>query len=215
MSKSFTQILLRLKESLGISSDREVAALLGMEEKAFNARKRRDSFPDDKLYALKSRRTDLRLDVVYVLTGVRGSLSPVQQAHVGAMVRAQGQVGDEKLAGLATEAIESMVASASRRAEKVAVINRLLPLVDEDAIDLLHHMAIRLMASTAAVAASPSAAQQESAVATTFEHRGTKVTVHGDVGQSIEGGQVVHGPLSFNVGGAARRMRKPKGGSES
>lgn len=40
--------------------------------------------------------------------------------------------------------------------------------------------------------------------------RGATVTIHGDVGQKIEGDQVVHGPLSFNMGGA--RGRKPQGG---
>ena len=45
----FDRMLLRLKERLGVSSDKAVAEMLGIGEKALNARKRRDSFPIDKL----------------------------------------------------------------------------------------------------------------------------------------------------------------------
>lgn len=66
---SFEKILLRLKEQLGVQVDKEVATLLGMTPTAFNARKKRDSFPEDKLLALAARRPELLLDVSYVLTG--------------------------------------------------------------------------------------------------------------------------------------------------
>ena len=66
---SFDLPLLRLKSSLGISNDQDVAALLGLTKAAFSARKKRGAFPDDKLRALASSRPDLRLDVCYVLTG--------------------------------------------------------------------------------------------------------------------------------------------------
>jgi hypothetical protein len=65
----FEQILLRLKERLGVQSDKEVAALLGLTDKAFNARKKRDAFPEDKLLAMVVRTPGLDLDVDYVLTG--------------------------------------------------------------------------------------------------------------------------------------------------
>ena len=66
----FEQVLLRLKERLGVPSDKGVAALLGLGEKALNARKRRGVFPVDKLKALAADRPDLKIDVKYVLTGM-------------------------------------------------------------------------------------------------------------------------------------------------
>lgn len=65
----FEEQLLRLKQQLGLSEDKDVAAALGMEKAAFSARKARNAFPVDKLHALHSRRPELGLDVGYVLTG--------------------------------------------------------------------------------------------------------------------------------------------------
>jgi len=69
MATSFEQALLRFKNLLQVQSDKQVAEHLGMSPTAFNDRKKRDVFPDDKLWALASRRPDLNLDVVYILTG--------------------------------------------------------------------------------------------------------------------------------------------------
>lgn len=70
---NFLTVLLRLKEQLGIQSDKEVAEFLGLSDKAFNARKRRGKFPEDKLWLLNSLRPELKLDVGYILEGVAGS----------------------------------------------------------------------------------------------------------------------------------------------
>ena len=67
----FEPVLLRLKEQLGASTDKEVASLLGLSPTAFNDRKKRDAFPEDKLLALHARRPDLNLDIAYILTGDR------------------------------------------------------------------------------------------------------------------------------------------------
>lgn len=67
--QEFDQQLLRLKAQLRVTSDQDVAALLGMSKAAFSDRKRRGSFPVDKLQALAHQRPDLPLDVLYVLTG--------------------------------------------------------------------------------------------------------------------------------------------------
>lgn len=67
--RKFDQQLLRLKSALGISSDQEIAALLGMSKAAFSDRKKRDAFPEDKLLALVTRRPDLVVSPDYVLTG--------------------------------------------------------------------------------------------------------------------------------------------------
>lgn len=79
----FEQALLRLKERLGVASDKAVAELLGMGEKALNARKRRGAFPEDKLKALANDRPDLKLDVKYVITGTSDEL----ERRLGAIKR--------------------------------------------------------------------------------------------------------------------------------
>ena len=66
---TFVAALLRLKQQAGVSTDKEAAALLGMGEKALNARKARNSFPDDKVWALAQRRPDLGIDPAYVISG--------------------------------------------------------------------------------------------------------------------------------------------------
>lgn len=67
MATTFEAALLRLKGALLVSTDKEVAELLGMSPNALNERKRRDSFPDDKVRALAAR---LHFDADYVITGV-------------------------------------------------------------------------------------------------------------------------------------------------
>ncbi|MDR1890131.1 MAG: helix-turn-helix domain containing protein [Zoogloeaceae bacterium] len=66
----FENCLLRLKQVLGTATDKEAAEILGLSDKALNARKRRNAFPETKLYALAAKRPDLKLDVDYVLTGI-------------------------------------------------------------------------------------------------------------------------------------------------
>lgn len=58
-----------MKEQLGIASDKAIAELLGLSPTGFADRKRRNTFPSEKLYALAAQRLDLGLDVSYVLTG--------------------------------------------------------------------------------------------------------------------------------------------------
>ena len=76
----FEPVLLRLKEQLGVSTDKEVASILGLGDKAFNARKKRDSFPEDKLLALHAKRPDLNLDIAYILIGERAVVHAVMGA---------------------------------------------------------------------------------------------------------------------------------------
>lgn len=68
--QAFDHQLLRLKRVLGVSADGEVAKALGMTKAAFSERKRRHAFPKDKLLALAGFRPELRLDAVYVMTGI-------------------------------------------------------------------------------------------------------------------------------------------------
>lgn len=86
----FISALNRLKEGLGVSKDKEVAAALGMEAKALNARKARHSFPEKELLALSARRPELELDVGYILGGSRtASKTDPGQAGVLAMQNLQ------------------------------------------------------------------------------------------------------------------------------
>lgn len=85
----FEQALLRLKSQVGIATDKEMAELLGLGEKALNARKRRGSFPTDKLRALAQQRPDLNIDVEHVLYGAafhEKRIRAVADASVGAAV---------------------------------------------------------------------------------------------------------------------------------
>ncbi len=70
MKNKFDACLLRLKEQAGLPSNKEVAELLGLSEKAFSARRARDVFPEEKLYALAHKRPELNIDVLAVLTGI-------------------------------------------------------------------------------------------------------------------------------------------------
>lgn len=69
----FEEATLRLKQQLKVTEDRQVAAFLGMTGKAWTARKRRNSFPEKELWALVAQRPDLKLDMGYVLNGVKDS----------------------------------------------------------------------------------------------------------------------------------------------
>lgn len=59
----------RLKPLLRVSNDIEVATYLGLSKTAFGERKRRNAFPEDKLFALAAKRPELGIDVHYVLHG--------------------------------------------------------------------------------------------------------------------------------------------------
>lgn len=71
--KNFLEMLLRLKEQLGVQADKDVAAFLGMSPTALNQRKSRDVFPEKEVLALKSLRPELALDVDYIFTGIRST----------------------------------------------------------------------------------------------------------------------------------------------
>ena len=79
--------LSRLKAALGKSKDKGAAELLGMGEKAFNARKTRGSFPEKELRALAQQRPEMGIDVDYVLTGrTLAAAEPERDARLRALV---------------------------------------------------------------------------------------------------------------------------------
>jgi len=75
---SFSDCLDRLKYTLRVSKDQEVAEALGLSKAAFSERKKRGAFPEKNVRVLAQQRPDLEIDVEYVLTG--GALSSHQSA---------------------------------------------------------------------------------------------------------------------------------------
>ena len=74
---NFDQISLRLKQQLGVTTDKEMAEALGMSKTAFAERKRRGVFPAENVAVLAGKNKNI--DVEYVLTGAsskaRGNLA--------------------------------------------------------------------------------------------------------------------------------------------
>lgn len=80
----FDAALLRLKGQIGQTEDQAVASLLGLSKASFSDRKRRGSFPVEKLRALAQQRPDLNIDVDYVITGVaQAALELIDAAREG------------------------------------------------------------------------------------------------------------------------------------
>lgn len=71
---NFTDFLYRLKQELDFKQDKDVAEFLGLDVKAFSARKNRNSIPENHLRAALSRHPELCIDVDYILTGKRLSV---------------------------------------------------------------------------------------------------------------------------------------------
>lgn len=119
---NFLDALERLKHYLRVSSDIDVADALGMSKTAFAERKRRNAFPEDKLFALIAKRPELKIDVAYVLTGVHQPRHARMQAdHVAAWA---GQQGTEVAAQAAKDLIEATaVRTAGRAADYMALVD--------------------------------------------------------------------------------------------
>ena len=67
----FVDFLYRLKQALDFKQDKDVADFLGLSEKAFSARKNRNSIPEQHLRTAAAMQPNLHLDVDYILTGSR------------------------------------------------------------------------------------------------------------------------------------------------
>lgn len=67
----FDTMTLRLKQETNVALDKQLAALLGMKQAAWSARKKRNSFPETAVRALAQRCPDLALDVDYIFSGSR------------------------------------------------------------------------------------------------------------------------------------------------
>jgi hypothetical protein len=65
----FEKATLRLKQQLGVTQDKQVAALLNLTDATWKMRKKRGQFPETEIYALAAKRPNLCLDLDYILTG--------------------------------------------------------------------------------------------------------------------------------------------------
>lgn len=92
--REFDLQLLRLKQCLALREDQEVAAILGLSKHAFSDRKKRGSFPKDKLLALKVSRPDLYIDEHYILMGTPGPESSAAKAIAGTLNAVKSRLDD-------------------------------------------------------------------------------------------------------------------------
>lgn len=65
----FVDFLYRIKQELDLKQDKDVAQFLGLDIKAFSARKARNSIPEKHLLAALAKQPELNVDVDYILTG--------------------------------------------------------------------------------------------------------------------------------------------------
>lgn len=135
----FEQQMKRLKVALGLTHDQEVAAALGMTKASLSDRKRRDSFPVERVIGLAGHH--LGLDVAYVLTGLdeeQRERARRRDANVDSLSRR----GD-KNNPVSDAAAEQHAASVIRLRKEVA-LGTLLSWCTEDDLDLMLQLAARL-----------------------------------------------------------------------
>lgn len=102
----FENASLRLKQQLGSSLDRDVAAALNISPRAWAGRKRSGSFPEVQLRALAQRRPDLKIDVDYVLTGRTIEQRAMAMAERVRHRAAEGTAGEGIYTGTAQEVMD-------------------------------------------------------------------------------------------------------------
>lgn len=96
---NFDQKMLRLKQCLNVTTDKEAAAAIGLSKTALAERKRRDAFPEKNVREAARDSPDLGIDVLYVLTGEREYPHPESQDQFIARMRALKRGEEEGAAG--------------------------------------------------------------------------------------------------------------------
>ena len=197
--KYFDEQLLRLKQAVKLTDDQDVAALLGMTKAAFSGRKKRGAFPEDKLFALATRRPDLHLDVLHILAGNKKDVA-IQLTL--AELEAALAYGADKGGSIA----EQM----SRAAALVEAMHAPLPPDEQALLETYRRCTPKARAHLVQTAALLSAGMPAPAAAPAAPTRKTKNTISiGTLhGQSIEGGMTNHGPMTFGVSPPGK-TRKP------
>jgi len=74
----FSQILLRLKQVLGVHQDQQIADKLGLHQSTIAHKKRKNEFPVEQLKAFIDANPDLKIDFEYVMTG-RPSINNLEE----------------------------------------------------------------------------------------------------------------------------------------
>ena len=162
MEFDFSAALLRLKQQLGVQTDKEAAELLGMSQKGFNSRKVRGSFPEDKLFALVARRPDLQIDASYVLTGQRSAALPVQSELSQGLA---ALLGGMALQGVDVQVASKVLAEHMQQGAKVAsgrqahyqLLQAYLGGVDDQTLQLITDVVVRIARDAAAQAQTKAA----------------------------------------------------------
>lgn len=133
---NFDHILLRLKQELKISTDKEVAELLGLSKTAFAERKRRNAFPKNELFVLATKRPEFSIDTYFVLTGER--LPPEQGGeHFKSWAMEQGKNDDENSAELVVTGMLEHAEKRKKRKNRTDSLVFVLDNLDDDDFDLI------------------------------------------------------------------------------
>lgn len=106
--ENFEKVLLRCKEQLSVSTDKEVAELLGLSVKAFTARKSRDSFPTDKLLAFSARHPEMKVDTDYILKGWSARKNVEQMTEIAAGIQRNINDTNQELEALGTVMVKDV-----------------------------------------------------------------------------------------------------------
>lgn len=85
----FVDFLYRIKQSLDLKQDKDVADFLGLSEKAFSARKNRNSIPEQQLRMAAAEHPNLQIDVDYIFR-------PKQNPRIAWWIKPQSRIFHER-----------------------------------------------------------------------------------------------------------------------
>lgn len=117
----FVDFLYRIKQAIGFKRDKDVADFLGMDLKAFSARKTRNSIPEEKVRLAFAQHPHIKVDVDYILTGISSKVDLSTKKDVP--ISNQLTVEEQELLSLFRQASDmgrAVILSAARGAEKKA-----------------------------------------------------------------------------------------------
>lgn len=148
MSDDFETKMARLKEQAGVREDQEIAGLLGIGKAALSERKRRDSFPEDKLFALMSKRPELKIDATYVLTGSRDA-APMERALSEQLATFAGRLAAQGIdvaqaSKVLADGIQQSVGVDSARKAHYQLLEAYLNGVDDRTLQLITDVVVRI-----------------------------------------------------------------------
>lgn len=140
-TSSFEEKLQRLKRVLSLSQDQEIASALGMTKAALSERKRRNSFPDERVMGLLSQYPDL--DVGFILTGGSGAAGDRRQLRAD-LETAWRKGGLEAL----LDAVNSDEIIRRTRLDRQHQLSALAAACSDQDLELLLRLAARLSSTT-------------------------------------------------------------------